>query len=119
MRFHPSDVAPNRDLIEAAPASPLLNGLDQTPPRAACPLSFSHDQSANLPNAADHEKLVLRAVNPTNDLSAPFRDKNDVLFAFGQSFETALHNFAIDRVAENAAEFGHAGCIRGSGFADN
>jgi hypothetical protein len=119
MRFRPNDVAANGDLIESAPARPLLNRLDKTPSHAACPLAFGHNQSANLSHSTGHEELVLRAVNPTNDFSAYLRDENDVLLASAQSFETALHGFAIDWVAKNAAEFGHPGCISGSGSANN
>ena len=62
---------------------------------------------------------MLHAVNPTNDFSAYLRDENDVVFAPAESFEAALHGFVIDWVAKNAAEFGHIGCIRGSGSANN
>jgi hypothetical protein len=82
-------------------------------------LAFGHNQSANLSHSIGHEELVLRAMNPTNDFLAYFRDENDVLLASAQSFETALHGFAVDRVAKNAAEFGHAGCVGGSGSANN
>jgi hypothetical protein len=81
MRLRPNDIAANGDLIESAPACPLFYRFDQTPPHAACPLAFGHNQSTNLADAIGHEKLVLRAVDPTHDFSAYFRDENDVLFA--------------------------------------
>lgn len=108
MRFHPNDVAPNGDLIESTPARPVLDCLDKTPSHAACPLAFSHNQPTNLSNAAGHEELVLRTVNPTSDLSAYLRDENDVLFGPAESFEAALHVVAIDWIAEHGAQFRHA-----------
>src|SRR5947207_6281276 len=87
MRFRPNDVAANGNLIELAPAPPLLKRLDKTPSHATCPLAFGHNQSANLSDATDDEELVLHAVNPTNDFSAYLRNENDVFFASVQSFE--------------------------------
>jgi hypothetical protein len=119
MRFRPSDVAANGHLFEAAPARPLLYGLDQTPPHAACPSAFGYNQSANFAYSTRHEELVLHRMNPTNDVSTYLSNENDVLFAFVQSFQTALHGFTIDWVTKNAAEFCHTGCIHSSGFANN
>jgi hypothetical protein len=97
----------------------LLNRLDKAPSHAACSSAFGYNQSANLADAIDHEELALRPMNPTNDFPIHLRDENDVLFAAVQFFETALHGRAIDRVAKNAAECGHAGRIRSFGSANN
>gem|GEM_PF-59473 len=117
MRFRACDVAPNGHLTEPASAGPLLNRLDQPPSHTACALGLRYYQSANLSDAIDHEELALRAVNPAHDFFVYLRDENDVIIAFAQFFETALHGLAIDRVTENAAEFGHSRCICGFGLA--
>ena len=75
MRFRPSDVAPNGDLIESASARPLLHGLDQAPSHAVCSLAFGYNQSTNLTDAIDHEELALRAVDPTDDFPIHLRDE--------------------------------------------
>src|SRR2546421_10254086 len=119
MRLRPNDVAANGDLLETAAGRPLLNRLDETPPHAACPPPFGHNQSANLANAPDHEKFVLHALNPPNDFPIRFRNKNDVFFPPARLFEAALHGFAMDRITENAAECRHPGRILGYGSANN
>jgi hypothetical protein len=119
MGLGPNDVAPNGNLFQSAPRSPLLNRLDETPSDAARPSPIGHNQSANLAHAIGHKKVVLRALNPANDFAVQFRNENHLIFAPVQLFEPAFHIFAIDWVAENAAQCGHVHCIPDCGFANN
>jgi hypothetical protein len=97
----------------------LFHRFDQAPADAACSPALRDNESENFSHATDDEQLMLRAVNPADNFAVHVRDENDVLLAFPELFEPALHRFAVARVTENAAEFSDAGRIGGLGSANN